>query len=58
MLPALLVQLALIILVIRSIYVAVQISHSRQWLDILFHISIAIVAFSFLFPHDYYYYIH
>jgi hypothetical protein len=58
MFPALIVQLALIILTVRSIYVTVNIFHSKKWLEILFHISIAIVALSLLFPYGFHYYIH
>ena len=51
MMPALLIQIALIIIIVRSVYVVVQRMnmHSKNWLDILFHASIAIVAFGFLF---------
>jgi hypothetical protein len=58
MLPAILVQLALWVIVIRSIYVVVKRSFTMHWLDVLFHISIAIVAFSLLYPHAYSYYFH
>lgn len=50
-LPTLLVQIALIIIIIRSVYVTVQkVGQSKKpWLDILFHASVAIVALTFLF---------
>lgn len=48
--PAILFQIALVIIVIRSVYVVVQGVNVRNknWLDILFHASIAIVALGFL----------
>jgi len=48
--PSLLIQIALIIIIVRSVYVIVQRMgvHSKNWLDILFHASIAIVALGFL----------
>jgi hypothetical protein len=39
--PIILVKIALIIIVIRSVYVAVT---SRNWLEILFNLSVALVA--------------
>ena len=50
MMPELLFQIALIIIVIRSVYMIVQRAgvRSKNWLDILFHGSIAIVALGFL----------
>lgn len=48
--PGILIQIALIIIIVRSIYVVIQRVniHSKNWLDIFFHISIAIVALGFL----------
>ena len=50
MVPELLVQIALIILIVRSVYVVVQkFQHARHnWLDLLFHASIAVVALELL----------
>lgn len=39
--PVILVKIALIIIVIRCVYSAVT---SRNWLDILFYLSVALVA--------------
>jgi hypothetical protein len=49
--PGLLIQIALIIIVVRSVYVVVQRMNirSKNWLDILFHLSIVVVALGFLF---------
>jgi hypothetical protein len=50
MIPTIIIQIALIIILVRSVYVVVQkinTSH-KAWLDILFHASIAIVALNFL----------
>jgi hypothetical protein len=58
MFPIFLIQIALLVVIVRSIYVVVKGSHSMSGLDIAFHISIAILAISFLFPHSYSYYIH
>ncbi|MDB4868526.1 MAG: hypothetical protein JWR03_2859 [Cohnella sp.] len=47
--PLLLLQVALIIIIVRSIYVLVQIHLPRKkWLDVLFHGSVAVVALHFL----------
>jgi hypothetical protein len=48
--PTLLVQIALIIIIVRSVYVVVQKVGlpKKPWLDILFHVSIAIVALTLL----------
>jgi hypothetical protein len=47
--PALLFQIALIIIAIRSIYVLVQQHLPRKnWLEVLFDASVALVAVSFL----------
>lgn len=51
MIPKLLFQIALIIIIARSGYVAFNLMNARiskPWLDILFHFSVAIVALSFL----------
>jgi hypothetical protein len=50
MIPTILVQIALVIIIARSIYVVVQKAKlaSQFWLDILFHISVALVALHFL----------
>lgn len=47
--PLLLLQIALIIIIVRSIYVLVQ-THlpKKSWLEVLFNGSIAIVALYFL----------
>jgi steroid 5-alpha reductase family enzyme len=58
MFPIFLVQLALLVITVRSIYVVIQSSRIMGWLDIAFHISIAIFALSILLPHSYSYYIH
>jgi hypothetical protein len=50
MIPTIVIQIALIIIIVRSVYVVVQrinTSH-KAWMDILFHASIAIVALHFL----------
>lgn len=49
--PSLLFQIALIIIVVRSVYVVVKLFNvsKKNWLDILFHASIAVVGLSFLF---------
>jgi steroid 5-alpha reductase family enzyme len=57
MFPIFLVQLALLIIAIRSIYVVVKSSRAMSWLDIAFYISVAIFALSILLPHSYSYYI-
>ncbi len=57
MFPVFLVQLALLIITARSIYVVVKRSRMMGWLDIAFHISIAVFALSILLPHNYSYYI-
>jgi hypothetical protein len=48
--PSFLIQVALIVIVVRSAYRTIKLvqSHSKPWLDILFHASVALVAFSFL----------
>lgn len=48
--PAWLVQIALILIVIRSVYMTFTLSqHSKKpWIDLLHYISVAIVAMSFL----------
>jgi len=48
--PSLLLQAALIIIVARSGYRTFQLAGAvrKQWLDILFHASVAILALSFL----------
>jgi hypothetical protein len=50
MIPTILVQIALIIIIVRSLYVVVQKANlaSKFWLDLLFHASIALVALHFL----------
>ncbi|MCU6795453.1 MULTISPECIES: hypothetical protein [Paenibacillus] len=50
MIPTILVQVALIIIIIRSLYVVIQKANlpSKFWLDILFHISVALIALHFL----------
>ncbi|MDB5053725.1 MAG: hypothetical protein JWM44_1775 [Bacilli bacterium] len=58
MFPAFLVQIALWVIVVRSIYVVVKRSRGMNWLDITFHLSIAIVALNILLPHGYSYYIY
>lgn len=42
--PIILVKIALIIIVIRSVYVAVT---KRHWLEILFNLSVAVVALNY-----------
>lgn len=44
----LLFQLALIVIVIRSVYVAYQNITRKSWFEMLFHIAIAIAAFNFI----------
>lgn len=48
--PSILIQIALIVIVVRSAYRAFQMggAYRKMWLDIAFHISIALVALSFL----------
>jgi hypothetical protein len=48
--PNLLVQIALIIIIVRSVYVLIQRINASgtSWLDILFHAAIAIVALKLL----------
>lgn len=58
MFPVFLVQVALLVIAIRSIYVVIKSSRAMSWLDIAFHISMAIFALSILLPHGYSYYIH
>lgn len=52
MIPHLLFQIALIIMVARSGYVCMQLismpAKKKDWLDILFHASVAVVSLSFL----------
>jgi len=50
MVPLILFQIALIIIIVRSIYVVAGLINlpSKRWLDILFHLSIAIVCLQFL----------
>lgn len=48
--PKLVIQIALILIMIRCGYVGFQLMKPsrKNWLDILFYFSVAIVAFSFL----------
>ena len=48
--PKLLIQICLILIIARSGYKGFQlVNHSRKnWLDILFHFSVAILALSWL----------
>ena len=50
MFPVLIIQIALILIIARSLYVMVlEIKNKRKnWLDILYHASVAIVAIDFL----------
>jgi hypothetical protein len=50
MVPIILFQIALIIIIVRSVYIIMQeVNGVRKfWLDILFHISVAVVALHFL----------
>ncbi len=50
MIPAVLFDVALIIITVRSLYVTYQLFNrsKKQWLDIAFHASIAIVTLSLL----------
>lgn len=50
MIPKLLFQIALLIIVARSVFVVFNLLNRgrKEWIDILFHISVAIVALSFL----------
>ncbi|MDF2961092.1 MAG: hypothetical protein K0S39_2827 [Paenibacillus sp.] len=50
MIPTLLFQIALIIIIARSVYVLIQHlnSSSKKWFEILFQASVAIVALEFL----------
>jgi hypothetical protein len=49
-LPTIVVQLALLIIVVRSLYKGFQLcQHSRKnWLEILFQFAVGIVAYTFL----------
>ncbi|GIM47984.1 hypothetical protein DNHGIG_35330 [Collibacillus ludicampi] len=49
MLPALLIKIALIIIMVRCIYVAFKCKHSI--LDMLFYVSVVIVAFAYYLEH-------
>lgn len=57
MFPISLVQLALLVITVRSIYVVIKRSRIMSWLDTAYYISIAIFALSILLPHSYSYYI-
>ncbi|WP_169306585.1 hypothetical protein [Cohnella pontilimi] len=47
--PLLLFQIALIVIIVRSFYVLVQTHLPRKnWLEVLFHGSVAVVALYFL----------
>jgi hypothetical protein len=48
--PHLLFQIALIVMIVRSLFRAFKLfDHaSKAWLDIVFHIAVAVVALSFL----------
>ncbi len=51
MIPSILIKIALVIIVVRSGYVAVSLMNSsfnKNILDLLYHISIFIIALSFL----------
>jgi hypothetical protein len=48
MIPALLVKIALLIIMVVSIYRAV---HHRHWLDVLFYLSIVLVALHYYLSH-------
>ncbi|WP_158289595.1 hypothetical protein [Paenibacillus flagellatus] len=50
MIPSLLIQIALIVIVARSAYKAFTLGGSsrKPWFDIAFHVSVALVALSFL----------
>ncbi|HEY0826539.1 MAG TPA: hypothetical protein VGE40_00440 [Bacilli bacterium] len=54
--PTLLYQIALIIIIVRCGYIAfLQLSHrSKNWLDFFFHVSVVIVALTFLISTDRY----
>jgi steroid 5-alpha reductase family enzyme len=58
MFPIFLVQLALFVIAVRSIYAVIKNARTMGWLDIAFHISLAIFTLSILLPHSYSYYIH
>ncbi|MCI0183061.1 MAG: hypothetical protein OWR52_07545 [Acidibacillus sp.] len=50
MIPHVIIELALLIIIIRCVYVAFTLAQnrSRKWLEIAFYLSVAIIAFSFL----------
>ncbi|MDB5083308.1 MAG: hypothetical protein JWN30_194 [Bacilli bacterium] len=52
-LPEFILQIALLIILVRSVYVAIQLLNSshKAWLDILFHISVAIFALFYYSEH-------
>ncbi len=49
MIPAILVKIALIIIMVRCVYVAVTELNGfpKHWFDILFYLSVALVALSY-----------
>ncbi|MBP1999286.1 hypothetical protein J2Z69_000305 [Paenibacillus shirakamiensis] len=51
MIPLVLFQIALVIIIIRSIYSIAQLSNSfdRNWLELLYHLAVIIVTLRFLF---------
>jgi len=58
MFPIFLVQIALVVIIVRSIFVIVKSNNKLSGLEIAYYISIILVAASFLLPHNYSYYIH
>jgi hypothetical protein len=48
--PALLFKIALIIIVVRSLYQALKYFDSayKSWLELLYHLAVAVAALSFL----------
>ncbi len=49
-LPKLVIQIALVLIMVRCGYVGVKLCNGsrKNWLDILFYFSVALVSFSFL----------
>lgn len=53
MLPTIVIKIALIIIMIRCLYVAVSLFNNAQkhWLDILFYLSVTVVAYVYYLEH-------
>lgn len=50
MIPLLVFQIALVIIIVRSIYSIVQLANvvNRNWLEVLYHAAVVVVALKFL----------